>query len=340
MSAHRKEWVCCVCDSEGGHHYNNAQDIEEHARNWHSDLVEDSQTSQFAALCEMAPDVINPNDCPLCEDWGLAIRARQTHINFEGSVTDLVVTPARYARHVGNHLEQIALFALPRQQVEEDLSRDGSAVAAAGQDSEASNDTASDAEASSDEEEETSTVDASANPQDHSGASIISGDPAGKSTSELQESTQEIIDARHGFGVIGLVFNAFDKLITGIHSFRLRTVAFKSWKKLRHDLQVIQDRLETQRNLFSESAKAILWDIVQNELDLEALLKDATGAEWDEGFYDETLLEMLGESEYWHVVRLLGVLFSHILQCAQVLNINVTGEVGILEYTVCVCDLY
>jgi hypothetical protein len=56
------------------------------------------------------PHKISPESCPFCDEWVYTLRA--TNPSPPGE--DLVVTPEQFMKHVGNHLAELALFALPR----------------------------------------------------------------------------------------------------------------------------------------------------------------------------------------------------------------------------------
>jgi hypothetical protein len=54
---------------------------------------------------------LSPTNCPFCDDWEDRLRAVNNHIPKEES---LVVTPSQFQHHVGAHIVQLALFAIPR----------------------------------------------------------------------------------------------------------------------------------------------------------------------------------------------------------------------------------
>lgn len=74
-------------------------------------------------LCEEPIDNIRPEDCLLCCDWASSINTRELAANPKAKPGILVVTPLQFRRHLAAHLEQLALFALPRNHGGEDASK-------------------------------------------------------------------------------------------------------------------------------------------------------------------------------------------------------------------------
>jgi hypothetical protein len=65
-------------------------------------------------LCEEPLDKLRLEDCPLCEKWASNAKTRELAANPKVKLGMLVVTPVQFRRHLASHLEQLALFALPR----------------------------------------------------------------------------------------------------------------------------------------------------------------------------------------------------------------------------------
>ncbi|TVY53886.1 Exocyst complex component SEC3 [Lachnellula cervina] len=87
---------------------------------------------QIPALLEMSqkPMVkISPADCPFCDDWEKRLRDVNKHIPLSET---LVVTPTHFKHHVGAHMEQLALFAIPRGYTEDGEADSGNAAPDAG----------------------------------------------------------------------------------------------------------------------------------------------------------------------------------------------------------------
>ncbi|KAF4625812.1 hypothetical protein G7Y89_g12351 [Cudoniella acicularis] len=106
LKNHRRLWKCYFCSHEPFEHSDMYQN---HLKSRHKQsFIED----QLAALVEMSQQSIIeiPAECPFCEDWEKVLRERNPHIPFS---TKLLVKPKEFQRHVGAHMEQLALFAIP-----------------------------------------------------------------------------------------------------------------------------------------------------------------------------------------------------------------------------------
>ena len=113
LDAHRKEWRCqfCSCDS-----FASVASLESHIQEKHSEYTK-QQISSLISLCEQMPEAIAPSACPFC-DWDARLRERIPPTDTHTAETSLkpktlAVTPGQFRRHVGNHLEHLALFAIP-----------------------------------------------------------------------------------------------------------------------------------------------------------------------------------------------------------------------------------
>ncbi|OCK77568.1 hypothetical protein K432DRAFT_303903, partial [Lepidopterella palustris CBS 459.81] len=114
LRAHRVQWRCHFCIRESFH----SQDkLKKHLELCHAqNLTED----HLQALCEASKhpvDRISALDCPFCQEWEAQLRDKNPNIPAEDIV---VVTPAQFRHHVGSHMQQLALFAIPRGHLEED----------------------------------------------------------------------------------------------------------------------------------------------------------------------------------------------------------------------------
>lgn len=77
--------------------------------------------------CEHAVQKISPSECPFCDDWVISLR------ELNNGVERRFVNLHQFEKHLGKHLQTLALFVLPQMPGEVDM-----------------NDTASDAEESID----------------------------------------------------------------------------------------------------------------------------------------------------------------------------------------------
>jgi hypothetical protein len=126
LKDHRREWACYFCSHAP---FNSPTDYQNHLMDRHpqSNLV-----NQFSSLLEMSqrPIVkVSPADRPFCDDWEKRLRLVNTHIPLSET---LIVTPSQFKHHVGAHMEQLALFAIPRGYTEDGEADSGNAAPDAG----------------------------------------------------------------------------------------------------------------------------------------------------------------------------------------------------------------
>ena len=76
----------------------------------HAQLSSPAQLPVLLHACRQVVDRVPAADCLLC-DWESVLRQNNTAISPHET---LVVTLDQFRRHVGSHMEQLALFALPR----------------------------------------------------------------------------------------------------------------------------------------------------------------------------------------------------------------------------------
>ena len=107
LQVHRVEWCCPFCT------HSPLQSLglfEDHLHIHHPQKFIKEQLSALGATCQQSVDKISPQACPFCEEW--FVKLRDANPNLAGGT--LVVTPAQFQHHVGSHMEQLALFALPK----------------------------------------------------------------------------------------------------------------------------------------------------------------------------------------------------------------------------------
>jgi hypothetical protein len=86
--------------------------MEVHLRQRHSDLVLPHQVMSIADMLGRPQEKINAADCPFCDYKALIERRRGM------SMADVALMPEEFGRHVGRHLEQLAVFVLPLQDLD------------------------------------------------------------------------------------------------------------------------------------------------------------------------------------------------------------------------------
>lgn len=123
LQAHRREWICEYCTHES---FATANSFRNHLRLTHTVNIKGSQLEAIVLQCEEPIDKIPAAACKLCNQWeneiqrcsavsGKPIRDEKT--NKSGSLS-------MFRKHLGRHMEQLALFALPIANNREDEAMD------------------------------------------------------------------------------------------------------------------------------------------------------------------------------------------------------------------------
>ena len=107
LQVHRIEWCCPFCTHSPLH---SLESFKDHLQNRHAQKFIKEQLSALGATCQQSVDKISPQACPFCDEWFVKLRDANPDLARE----TLVVTPAQFQHHVGSHMEQLALFALPK----------------------------------------------------------------------------------------------------------------------------------------------------------------------------------------------------------------------------------
>lgn len=120
LLVHRATWPCFRC----GQVADTAEILKSHIMAQHADQVSPQQLPLVVEQSRRPIKFIHPKECPFCdEEWA------------KGKVTDteaLVVTLDQYRRHLGQHLQRIALFSLPRLGQHQDAKSSAVTVGTAG----------------------------------------------------------------------------------------------------------------------------------------------------------------------------------------------------------------
>ena len=85
----------------------------------HKGSLTESQLPYLLDISHQAVAAIAPSSCPFCDEWE-AILLRLNLDEGSENQEKLVVTPKQYREHVAAHMEQLALFALPRGRIDAD----------------------------------------------------------------------------------------------------------------------------------------------------------------------------------------------------------------------------
>jgi rubrerythrin len=112
LQSHRKSWYCSYC-KQSATNFHSSQELERHLRDTHRRLYTDAQAADILQASEIAHDKFLASSCPLCDEWTL-------HPPPDAAEdAPIFATVAQFRRHLGKHLEQLALFALPKLQAGE-----------------------------------------------------------------------------------------------------------------------------------------------------------------------------------------------------------------------------
>ena len=123
---HRRQLSCEVCQQQ----VLSERQLLEHLRSVHTTNYGEMQIPAVMEKSFRQVLSINPKDCPLCDEWAEVVRERTLMSSPNIDPDLIVVTPKQFRKHLGSHLEQISLFALPRGlYVEDDQDVDSNAAA-------------------------------------------------------------------------------------------------------------------------------------------------------------------------------------------------------------------
>jgi hypothetical protein len=88
----------------------------------HHDNSDDQHVDLLLQTSSRLPEYLSADDCPFC-DWSTTLRKR----NVTPKEQDLTVPTRRFMKHLGKHLEELALFVVPQpDEDDEDLNDIGS----------------------------------------------------------------------------------------------------------------------------------------------------------------------------------------------------------------------
>ncbi|KFZ00936.1 hypothetical protein V501_10348 [Pseudogymnoascus sp. VKM F-4519 (FW-2642)] len=114
MQCHRRQWVCQHCQHAA---FASASEFSCHLEVTHSEVLENTHLKALILQSEEPVGKIRSNACPLCDEWELDLNnlnqdAKRQHLH-GGEVVEPYGTIKQFRRHLGRHMEQLALFALP-----------------------------------------------------------------------------------------------------------------------------------------------------------------------------------------------------------------------------------
>lgn len=107
LEHHRRIWSCHICQ---GLSFEAAGVLRTHLENEHAMSADDERLETILSACSRPAQQIAARDCTLC-DWEPRLRHRNAEIP---ETADTTVTVVHFMKHLAGHLDQLALFALPR----------------------------------------------------------------------------------------------------------------------------------------------------------------------------------------------------------------------------------
>lgn len=119
LEKHRCTYVCILCGPNDGETktWRNQDQLAQHILHVHGEFESD-QLERFGDVGRDTSATLRAKDCPFCDDWSELIAKKLppgTNTQPEGG---FVVSTNRFKKHVAMHLEQLAIFALPRHEHE------------------------------------------------------------------------------------------------------------------------------------------------------------------------------------------------------------------------------
>lgn len=109
LEDHRRRWMCQMCSQSFG----TSSDFEEHLRRAHISRVPLPEIINSMVAASSRPiAALRPYECPLCDEWYTQLRSQADKEGIDAQQA-IAVTEVDFRRHLGDHLEQVALFAIP-----------------------------------------------------------------------------------------------------------------------------------------------------------------------------------------------------------------------------------
>jgi len=108
LKDHRREWSCRFCARQP---FDSIAKYQDHLSNRHPQAFTQDQLPALLEMSQHPLVKVSPSDCPFCDDWEQRLRSINPDIPLPDT---LVVTQVQFKHHLGAHMEQLALFAIPR----------------------------------------------------------------------------------------------------------------------------------------------------------------------------------------------------------------------------------
>ena len=120
LQNHRREWTCQFCQHAP---FVSKAAFSKHLASQHYGIVDSSQIEALVLQSEEPVDKVLPSACHLCDEWETSLLdsnqdSKRSFLN-AGKKTEPYGTLKQFRRHLGRHMEQLALFSLPLNEDEE-----------------------------------------------------------------------------------------------------------------------------------------------------------------------------------------------------------------------------
>ncbi|MCJ1402490.1 hypothetical protein MMC11_005710 [Xylographa trunciseda] len=111
LNIHRREWCCVLCS----HSSQEEASFRDHLNMRHHELCTEAQLPFIMTKCELSIQSISRTACPFCDSWTGPIPDLQIPSTASPTEDTNIVSLKQFYRHVGRHMEDLALFVLPQR---------------------------------------------------------------------------------------------------------------------------------------------------------------------------------------------------------------------------------
>ena len=110
ISCHRVVYKCFICSDATSY---SEKTYVAHLKERHAKILDNAEGELEMSLARKPLTEIPAKDCPCCTEWVDRLKEREVLAGTPILNGTLTVNPTVFKRHLANHLEQLALFALP-----------------------------------------------------------------------------------------------------------------------------------------------------------------------------------------------------------------------------------
>jgi len=120
LQCHRRQWVCQFCQHDP---LPTVQAFSNHVATIHPAILAASKMEAMILQSEEPVTKIPSKACPFCNEWERDLRDSKQDSKIlllnDGKIFEPYGTTKQFRKHLGRHMEQMALFALPVQESNE-----------------------------------------------------------------------------------------------------------------------------------------------------------------------------------------------------------------------------